>query len=198
MNSYDNKATDHLDDGISSPTTKPSGPPVVAHQVYKVVEGRSYPSSLIDWRGHRYDFARPTTAREALGELVMFQLDKGEHDGLTEWERRNIDGDETVDVPGGYPELKFYVSNGLKTVAYIIAPCGKGKFSDPLNKRGWQVKPVEAALPCGWKPSAEFVGHLPACLRYAARTHQLELDCPSVVYTGLDRDMIKALMGALR
>lgn len=129
----------------------------------------------------------------------MHQLDKGEFEGLALWEEAFIN-DQTIEPPGGYPELRFYDVREARTqrTMRIMPRRRHGLFSDPLEDRGWQVIESAAAEPSGWAPTAEFIGHLPACLRYAARTYALDLDCESVTCQGLDRPMLKALAGALR
>lgn len=128
------------------------------------------------------------------GALIMFQLDKGKEEGGALWDRW-MRREEGIEVPGGYPELCFYEwRDGASHRALRVAPrCGAGKFSDPLTAHGWQVIESAPALPCGWAPSAEFTGPLADCLFYAINNYALDLDCPTVKFVGLDREVIKDL-----
>lgn len=170
-------------------------PVTLPYQVYKQVEGRSYASGDLVVAGQVYEFETPYEAERQLALLIAMMLDLGDQEGKQAW----LDADASEPLPGGFPELRFYDSNGMVSHAYKIAPYGsKGTFTSPLGKRNWQVQPIEPALPCGWRARAEFVGSLPACLRYAQATYALELDCPSVSYQGLNRAVIAALVGAGR
>lgn len=186
MNSYDNRATDHLDDGISTPTPKPSGPPVVAHQVSKEFEGRYYPSSVLDWRGHRYDFAHPNTARAALGDLLKFQCALGEYDGLLLWERRYMEGDETVADPNGWPELRW--ASGSRTTKRLMSARGHGAWCSPLDAQGWKVTDVE---PNGGPVYVR--GTLKECILWAAAQGRLDLYGEAFVAEGFNVEMLRAL-----
>lgn len=173
---------------------------VLPFQVFKAVDGRMYPSAELNVSSQKIhnqivSFAKPNLAREALGGLLAYMLDAGAREGFRLWDRAWVEGDMSMGaLPAGFPEIIFYGPSATPQPALKICPrTNKGAWASPLNDE-WQIISSEPALPSGWKPSAYAKGPLKAMINYARAHYGLDLDCESVTFSGMDRDVVKALV----